>query len=450
MTGTAMDESDVVIELVNVSKIYKTYQSPKYRLLELITGGRKSYAQKKHALDNISLRLTKGARLGVIGVNGSGKSTLLKILAGVLTPTTGKVTVKGRVSALLELGAGFNAEISGRENISQFCMLHGMSAKEIAVAIPEIIQFSELEQAIDNPVKTYSSGMAVRLGFSCAVYVKPDILIVDEALGVGDAYFQNKCLQKIRAMLDDGITFIYVTHAADSIRSLCEKGLWLENGKVHQLGDSIDIGASYQSKVYSRMVGEQYAINEVPEDSAATKLDTSGQNKLAIFKERVKPLRTGSGEVQIDYIAVVNADQQETDNISFDQQLTLRIYFHLQSKPASNTDIGVAILDANGTQLMQFSSLVQQIDLSAITINTPQIIDYQFKNPLCPGEYGVEAGIATLQKSTVNESQYLIEQVIDFCSGATRFSVQFPEKELKKNLWGLFHTRYTTKLSKQQ
>src|SRR5262245_19848508 len=187
------------IEVQNVSKLYHTYSNPQHRLLEILSGGRKRYARETRALDSVSFTLEQGARLGIVGENGSGKTTLLKVLAGVLTPSSGSVQVHGRVSALLDLGAGFNPQLPGKENIRQFCMLHGMRREEIEEAIPNIIKFSELKDAIDHPVKTYSSGMAVRLGFSCAVYVKPDIFIVDEALSVGDAYFQNKCMHIIKS-----------------------------------------------------------------------------------------------------------------------------------------------------------------------------------------------------------------------------------------------------------
>ncbi|MBR8501791.1 ABC transporter ATP-binding protein, partial [Burkholderia cenocepacia] len=249
-----MKDSANAIEVSNVSKIYRSYSSPRHRLLELMAAGRKQYFRETRALDDVSFTLEKGGRFGIVGENGSGKSTLLKVLAGVLNPSMGSVNVSGRVSALLELGAGFNPELTGRENIIQFCMLHGMHYEQALEAQPEIIRFSELGDAVSHPVKTYSSGMSVRLGFACAVYVQPDILIVDEALSVGDAYFQNKCLHKIRTMLDQGTTFIYVTHAADSIRSLCTRGLWLEKGRVRLLGASTEVGAAYQSEVFSRMV----------------------------------------------------------------------------------------------------------------------------------------------------------------------------------------------------
>src|ERR1700754_351129 len=169
-------ESTLAVEVDQVSKIYRTYPSPRHRLLELVSGGRRRYAHETRALDHVTFSLQKGARLGIVGSNGSGKSTLLKVLAGVLTPTTGRARVRGRVSALLELGAGFNPELRGRDNIRQFCELHGMHKAEIDAAMPDIIAFSELRDAVDHPVKTYSSGMAVRLGFACAVYVRPDIL----------------------------------------------------------------------------------------------------------------------------------------------------------------------------------------------------------------------------------------------------------------------------------
>ncbi|MFZ2170252.1 MAG: ABC transporter ATP-binding protein [Methylococcaceae bacterium] len=442
-------ENTPVIKLANVSKLYHTYPTPRHRLLEIISGGRKRYSRETRALDDVSFSLVKGGRLGIVGENGSGKSTLLKVLAGVLTPTTGTVDVRGRVSALLELGAGFNPELPGQENIRQFCMLHGMHRDEIDAALPEIIKFSELRDAIEHPVKTYSSGMAVRLGFACAVYVQPDILIVDEALSVGDAYFQNKCLHKIRSMLDQGITFIYVTHAADAIRSLCNEGIWLEKGKFRLAGTSTAVGAAYQSEVFSRMVRaglqgqdnyEQTSMTVEKPVNSHVVIDDLG---FKAFKERVEPLRSGSGEIRIDNIVVVDDNGFETDSIPFDVKTRVRVFFHVESKPPAQSALTLGITDSSGKQLLHFSSASHSIYASSAPSHIPQVIEFTFMNPLNPGEYGLVAGIGVLTEHPQNYGQTLIESLLDYCAGGARFSVRFPNKKTGKDLWGVVHTNYS-------
>lgn len=443
-------EDNTAIELRSVSKIYRSYPTPRHRLLELLSGGRKQYFRETRALDDVSFSLEKGGRLGIVGENGSGKSTLLKILAGVLTPSQGKVTVNGRVSALLELGAGFNPELSGRENINQFCMLHGMQQDEITDALPEIIQFSELRGAVEHPVKTYSSGMAVRLGFACSVYVQPDILIVDEALSVGDAYFQNKCLHKIRSMLDAGITFIYVTHAADAIRSLCTRGLWLDKGKVRLAGSAAEVGAGYQSEMFNRMVRSGIAEQEAdyPDSSKSDNARSESylptdRSRRQAFSERVRPLRTGSGEIRIDDICVINDKGEETDSVDIDRQMRVRVFFHVKANPPERSVLNLGITDNAGRQILHFNPMFFGIYASDAPPNIQHMIEFRFPNPLCPGEYGLVAGIATLLENPRYNGQTMIDNVIDYCPGASRFTVRFPVERVARDLWGLMHVNYT-------
>jgi len=453
----SIPDTPFAISLRDVSKVYHTYESPRHRLLELLSGGRKQYARETRALDGISFSMQPGARLGIVGENGSGKSTLLKVLAGVLTPTSGQVSVNGRVSALLELGAGFNPEIAGRENIRQFCMLHGMQKEEIEAALPEIIQFSELRDAIDHPVKTFSSGMAVRLGFACAVYVQPDILIVDEALSVGDAYFQNKCLHKIKSMLDQGTSFIYVTHAADAVRSLCNEGLWLENGRMRHTGSASQVGAAYQSHIFGRMVrgGLEQADAASPADADAVPvLDGSAaatagigrpvldDARRAAFAERVAPLRSGSGEIRIEDINVIDHCGTDTDSVDLGEQLKIRVLYRVQSAPPPKAVLNVSVTDNAGRQILHFNPMFAGLYASDAAPHTLQMLEFTFKNPLCPGEYGVTAGIATLYDNPRNHGQTLVDQVVDYCPGASRFAVRFPDYPVERDLWGIVHVDY--------
>lgn len=445
---TQNQNTGLALDLRDVSKIYHSYSTPQHRLLEILTGGRKRYARETRALDGVSFSLGRGGRLGIVGENGSGKSTLLKVLAGVLTPTSGSVQVNGRISALLELGAGFNPEMPGKENIRQFCMLHGMYRDEIEEAIPDIIKFSELRDAIDHPVKTYSSGMAVRLGFACAVYVRPDILIVDEALSVGDAYFQNKCLHKIKSLLDDGTSFIYVTHAADSIRSLCEQGIWMERGRVRQAGASREVGAAYQSEVFRRMVNAGF------EDSCETtqKMSSSSENEHMLsvdhlrhmaFEERVSPLRTGSGEARIQDIALVGEDGADTDSIGFNSKCRVRVFYRVDRELSEGYALTLGITDSTGRQVLYFNSASQGIYISSAGLHVLRVVEFSFHNPLCPGEYGLVAGIGLLSEHPTNKGQSLIQDLTDYCIGGARFSVRFPDKDTAHDLWGLVHVPYS-------
>lgn len=442
----------LALDIQSLTKVYHSYARPFDRLKELIVADGKAYSREVRALDDISLQLPVGGRLGIIGENGSGKSTLLKVIAGVLSPTEGSVKVNGRVSALLELGAGFNPNLSGRENILQFCMLHGLAAAETERAVPEIIAFSELGDAIDHPLKVYSSGMSMRLGFACAVYVKPDILIVDEALSVGDAYFQNKCLHKIKSLLDGGTTFLYVTHAADAIRSLCETAIWLENGRVRMKGSASDVGAAYQSAIFSRMVRAGLEPPSEAAEASTSDPHVSGPvskrdpARIKAFEDRVAPLRTGSGEIRIDDIEVINSRGEETDTLDFGEETTIRVFFHARKELATRAVLNVGIMDRTGRQLVHMNPMFQDAFASDAPLDQPHVIDFRFRNPLCPGEYGVAAGIAVLTMDPRTNAQTLIAEVIDYCAGGSRFSILYPEDKEQRDLWGVVHIDYDAKM----
>lgn len=431
---TLAHDASPIIEIADVTKVYKTYSRPSQKMLELLSPAHKQFGHETRALDGVSLSLMPGSKLGIVGDNGSGKSTLLKVLCGVLTPTTGSVRVRGRISALLELGAGFNPELSGYENIRQFCLLHGMQRDEIEKALPEIIQFSELQESIDHPVKTYSSGMAVRLGFSCAVYVKPDILIVDEALSVGDAYFQNKCLGKIKSLLDEGVTFIYVTHSADSVRNLCDQGIWLESGKIRLQGTAKDVSAAYQTEVFRKMshAGLQ-RVTSVSSGQQVNQVELARRHQ--VFAERVGPLRTGSGDAQIQDIVLLDEDGVESDSIPFSSPIRVRVYYLVKAVIDQDISIALGITDMSGRQLVHFNAAAEGVYLPKQVSEQLRYIDFSFVCPLCPGEYGLTAGVAHFLESPVNKGQLTLGGVVDHCVGGARFKVEYPQAGY--NLWGV-------------
>ena len=234
-----------IIEVTGLGKSYFLYLSQKDRLKEALGLKKMSYHTEKKVLDKISFDVLKGEAVGIIGTNGSGKSTLLKIITGVLQPTTGKVYVHGKVSALLELGAGFNPEYTGIENIYLNGTMMRYSDQEISQKLDSIVQFADIGEYIHQPVKTYSSGMFARLAFAVAINVDPDILIVDEALSVGDIFFQNKCFRKFEELRGKGTTILFVSHDIESVKSMTSRVLWIEQGKQMMFGEKTAVCNAY-------------------------------------------------------------------------------------------------------------------------------------------------------------------------------------------------------------
>ncbi len=263
---------EVAISLKNVSKCYKRYAHPVDRLKEILLPG-KSRAQEFWALRDINLEVLQGETLGLIGHNGSGKSTLLQIVAGTLTPTTGEVTVKGRIAALLELGSGFNPEFTGRQNVFFNGQLLGLSQKELEDKFDSIAAFADIGDFLDQPVKTYSSGMFVRLAFAVAVSVEPNILIVDEALAVGDIFFQQKCFERIRRLKDSGTTILFVSHDTAAVYRLCSKAILLEMGIAVLHASARQVIDLYEAKLLKKIDSQPEAV-EIKLISKPNELDT--------------------------------------------------------------------------------------------------------------------------------------------------------------------------------
>ena len=255
------------VSVNNISKQFKIYNRPQDRLLELLI--RKPRHSVFHVLNDISFALEDGKSLGIVGINGAGKSTLLKILAGTLQSTSGSFELIGQVAALLELGAGFHPEFSGRKNIHLNASLLGVPEQNIVELENDIIEFSELEQFIDRPVKTYSSGMYVRLAFSIATMVRPDILIIDEALSVGDLTFQKKCIQRMNEFKEQNKTLIFCSHSMFHVQELCEMAIWLDKGQIKEIGDSEQVVGHYEDFCNSKKVYNTISENSLAEEEAS-------------------------------------------------------------------------------------------------------------------------------------------------------------------------------------
>ncbi|NJL26752.1 MAG: ABC transporter ATP-binding protein [Thermoanaerobaculia bacterium] len=235
-----------------LSKVYKVYSQPWDRLFEVVS--RRRLHRPFVALEGISFSVREGEALGIVGQNGAGKSTLLKILAGITAPTSGTVEVSGKVASILELGSGFHPEFTGRQNIVLNAALLGLNEAEIEDRLPGIVEFSELGDFIDQPVKCYSTGMAMRLGFAIAVQVDPDVLIIDEALSVGDGYFQKKCMDRLRQYLDGGRTLLFCSHAMYYVSAFCHQALWMRHGKIEALGAVSDVVRAYETFLDAKAV----------------------------------------------------------------------------------------------------------------------------------------------------------------------------------------------------
>ncbi len=231
---------------------YRIYGAPIDRLKQIVMRSRRTYYREHWALRDVSFQVERGTTFGIVGPNGCGKSTLLKIVAGLLTPTTGAVTRIGRVAALLELGAGFNPEYSGRDNVFLNGAIMGLTRGEIRRLYPEIVEFSQLEDYMEQPVKTYSSGMFVRLAFSIVAHLEPEVLIIDEALSVGDAVFQHRCIRKLHELQHAGATILFVTHDMHAVTSMCNRALWLDRGRVRLIGSPDEIVKHYLAWAYSQ------------------------------------------------------------------------------------------------------------------------------------------------------------------------------------------------------
>jgi ABC-type polysaccharide/polyol phosphate transport system ATPase subunit len=291
------------------------------------------------ALKNVSFSVDRGEAFGIIGRNGSGKSTLLKLISGILKPTQGKVVVNGRIAALIELGAGFHPEITGRENIYINGIMLGLSRREIDQRFDKIVEFSGIAEFLDQPVKTYSSGMYVRLGFAVAVHVDPDVLLIDEVLSVGDEEFSARCVAKIQEMKYRGVTLLFVTHQLDQVRNLCDRALWLDHGQIEAIGDPMRVVDAYLQEVS----GGQASMHSVPaagdEPEAAPEPPPKSENDEE---------RWGSGEIVIKRVALTDHEGRELvalgagTPVVFDIDIEARV-------PQDDFVFGFGIYHADGT-----------------------------------------------------------------------------------------------------
>ncbi len=320
-------DAALAVDVADVSKCYRLYNKPAHRFWDLLRLGKPRY-REFWALRRIYLQIPKGATVGIIGENGAGKSTLLKLISGVSEPTTGHVRVRGRLTSLIELGAGFHPEFSGRENIRLSCQILGMSQEEAEERIEPIIRFSELGEFIDRPVKTYSSGMYVRLGFSVATCVDPEVLLVDEALSVGDEHFKGKCMRRLNDFTERGGTTIFVSHDIGAIKSMCSHVVLIDQGEIVEQGSPERVADEYLKRVKAR--GDQ-----------ALSFGSRGSSEYP---------RWGSGEVEVHEVDILGADREPARVLSTGEAFTVRMRYRVHGTVAQAV-FGIGLYRSDGSYI---------------------------------------------------------------------------------------------------
>ncbi|HEX8620141.1 MAG TPA: ABC transporter ATP-binding protein [Thermoanaerobaculia bacterium] len=301
------------------------------------------------ALKDVSFFVDRGEAFGIIGRNGSGKSTLLKLISGILKPTTGRVTVAGRIAALIELGAGFHPEITGRENIYINGIMLGLSRREIDQRFDKIVEFSGIADFLDQPVKTYSSGMYVRLGFAVAVHVDPDVLLIDEVLSVGDEEFSARCVAKIQEMKYRGVTLLFVTHQLDQVRTLCDRALWLDHGQVEALGDPMRVVDAYLQEVSGVTPAHEQQPAAATDDAEQSAGDAAtATSPAANARSDADEERWGSGEIVIKRVSLTDHAGRELVALGAGTPVTIDIDVEARV-PQDDFVFGLGIYHADGT-----------------------------------------------------------------------------------------------------
>ncbi len=392
---------DLVVDAENVGKCYHVYERPSHRLLQGLVGARRRFYSEFWALRGADLQIRKGETVGLIGRNGSGKSTFLQMIAGTLTPTEGRVEVQGRVAALLELGSGFNPEFTGRENVYLNGAILGLSKAEVDANLDRILAFADIGPFIDQPIRNYSSGMVVRLAFAVQAQVNPQLLIVDEALSVGDAKFQAKCFARLRQLKEDGASILFVSHSADQIVQHCDRALLLDGGRVCMTGHPKHVVNAYYDLLFGK--GDEAKADAISAGDAPTQAEDFGDlftGEAAGFEQRSNynphEFRWGDAAARIvdfdlgthghSYPSVVESGQE--------MRLALRIHF---SRDIARPILGVTVKTAEGVPVYGSNSEYQPIagwDNAGVAGSTVDV-ETIFRAGLADGDYFISVGIAS-------------------------------------------------------
>lgn len=422
--------SDFAIKVENLSKSYHIYDKPSDRLWQMLTRGRKQLYREFWALRDVSFEIKKGETMGIVGRNGSGKSTLLQMICGTLNPTGGMIQTKGRVAALLELGSGFNPEFTGRENIYLNATVLGLSKKDIDERFEQIIGFADIGEFIEQPIKTYSSGMAVRLAFSVIAHVDADILIIDEALAVGDAVFTQKCMRFIRSFREKG-TLLFVSHDQNAISNLCDETLWLSEGKIAGKGATTEVLTAYHSANIAEVKAEVAASNEAADKFVSIDKQSGASNlKYKFLKSDIKfsesANKAGQGKAVIINAAFTNNFGEPIKVFEGGELVRLQLLIKVKENIAGLL-IGFTLKDRLGQKIIEEnnSTFVKSKGIHADK-GSLLGVSFEFEMPyLKAGRYSIDLAVAEGRQDKHVQQMWLYDAV----------QIEFLNKE---EVFGLF------------
>lgn len=379
-----------VISFEKVSKSYAIYDAPSDRLYELATLNRIKKHREFKALDQVSFHVAAGETFCIIGENGSGKSTMLQIIAGILQPTSGNARVSGRVAALLELGSGFNPDFTGRDNVFLNAAILGLTHEETKRRFQSIEEFAEIGDFLDQPVKTYSSGMAVRLAFSVAIHVDPEILLVDEALAVGDVYFRQRCLRKVHELRQRGVTILFVSHSMGDVKAIGDRVLWLDHGKVREVGTTELVVAKYLAE----MTAKDSSFVELQAEHRIDKSTSAGQAPELVTQIPNVDLRHGDGRAEILGIAILNEQGSPALMLEPNTKCIVRISAKA-NEWITSPNIGFMMRNHMGLDFAGSNTLREGHELPAMGPGDTVTVDFHLELPeLYPSHFSFSPAIA--------------------------------------------------------
>lgn len=421
--------SDIAIKVDNLSKCYHIYDKPRDRLMQMIVRKRKKYYREFWANQNVSFEIKKGETVGIVGRNGSGKSTLLQMICGTLNPTEGKVTTVGRIAALLELGSGFNPEFTGRENVYMNAAILGLTREETDARFSEILSFSEIGDFIDQPVKTYSSGMLIRLAFSVAINANPQILVIDEALSVGDELFQRKCFSRIESIKESGATILFVSHSGTTVVELCDRAILMDGGEKITEGSPKTIIGKYQKLLYAPNTKSEEIRNSLRSKITNEESEEQSESSNHQHAPQVESAQPDSEEF-------LDPNLQSTSIISYESHgakilpprivnssgeavnclVRGRAYRYIYnvdfSAPARHVRFGMLIKTPSGVELGGATSAADWGDaIAKIEQGSNLQVEFSFICNLNPGTYYLNAGVTGF----IDSNETYLHRLLDAC-----------------------------------
>ena len=388
-----------IIRAEKIAKCFRIYRHPSDHLKELLFLGRRRFHEPFWAVRDVDVQVERGCCLGIIGENGSGKSTLLRMIAGVIRPSSGNIAVGGRVSALLELGAGFNPLFTGRENIFLYAAILGFTDAQTRERIPSIEKFAEIGDFVDRPVKTYSSGMFVRLAFAVAIHMDPDVLIVDEALSVGDIFFQQRCIRRIQQLKRQGVTIVFVSHDMEAVRSLADRTIWMDHGKVHLEGKTDEVVSKYLAAMVTRgrkEIMEEEAIGKPILTSSDLDISEEASARIPEFVTHVANIdhRFGNGKARIQGIGIYGREGHPASSAAQGDRICIRISVEFD-EDVTQPNVGFMLRNRLGQDVTGTNVMNEGIRLPAAQAGGRLSVDFVMDLPfLHPGFYYFSPAVA--------------------------------------------------------